>query len=117
MILSLLRLKLRVTFHCFFCIFSLVNVNLVHLETSGTLLIMRALLETMFLYCQSTFLGLPISEIEYPAITVCSQGWISSVTQKAMNYQFKTYAESKGHDLSNMTEKEIEGLKADLLAG
>ena len=62
-------------------------------------------------------LGLPISELEYPAITICSQGWISGVTQGAMNYQFLTYAESKGHNLSDLTDDEVTQLKKSLLSG
>ena len=62
-------------------------------------------------------LGLPISKIEYPAITICSQGWISTVTERAMNYQFLTYAESKGFDVANMTAQEIDTLKQALLLG
>ena len=50
--------------------------------------------------------GLPISDIEYPAITICSQGWISAVTKRAMKYQFLKYVESKGYDVNNMTDKE-----------
>ena len=61
--------------------------------------------------------GLPISKIEYPAITICSQGWISGVTKRAINYQFLTYAESKGHDLNNMTTVEKDELKEAYLAG
>ena len=61
--------------------------------------------------------GLPISKIEHPAITICSQGWISSVTERAMNYQFLTYAESKGYDVANMTAQEKDALKQALLSG
>ena len=60
---------------------------------------------------------MPISKIEYPAITICSQGWISTVTERAMNYQFLTYAESKGFDVANMTAQEIDALKQALLLG
>ena len=62
-------------------------------------------------------LGLPISKIEYPAITICSQGWISTVTERAMDYQFLTYAESKGCDVGNMTSHEIDALKQAFLLG
>ena len=34
-----------------------------------------------------------------------------------MNYQFLTYAESKGHDVANMTSQEIDALKQALLLG
>jgi hypothetical protein len=60
---------------------------------------------------------LPISEVEYPAITICSQGWISGVTQRAMNYQFITYAKSIGHDVNNMTEEQVNQLKKSVLSG
>ena len=60
---------------------------------------------------------MPIGDVEYPAITICSQGWISSVTEKAMNYQFITYAKSKGHDVNNMTKEEINELKKSVLSG
>ena len=55
--------------------------------------------------------------MEYPAITICSQGWISTVTERAMNYQFLTYAESKGYDVANMTSQEIEALRQAFLLG
>ena len=55
--------------------------------------------------------------MEYPAITICSQGWISAVTQRAMNYQFITYAKSKGHDINNMTEEQVNQLKKSVLSG
>ena len=65
----------------------------------------------------SIVLGLPISEIEHPSITICSQGWISGITERAMNYQFLTYAESKGYDITSMTEDKKEELKKSLLSG
>ena len=34
-----------------------------------------------------------------------------------MNYQFLTYAESKGFDVANMTAQEIDALKQALLLG
>ena len=34
-----------------------------------------------------------------------------------MNYQFLTYAESKGYDVANMTAQEIDALKQALLLG
>ena len=55
--------------------------------------------------------------MEYPAIAICSQGWISAVTHRAMNYQFLTYAKSKGHDVNNMTEEQVNQLKKSVLSG
>ena len=51
----LTTVKTTGNFPLLFCIFSLVNVNLVHLETSEMLLIIRALLETMFYIANQLF--------------------------------------------------------------
>ena len=69
------------------------------------------------IFCVILLSGKPISEIKYPAITICSQGWIPGVTQRAMNYQFLTYAKSKGHDVNNMTEDQVNQLKNSVLSG
>ena len=62
-------------------------------------------------------IGLPISELDYPAITICSQGWISSVTQKAMEYQFISYVESTGKNVNELTEQELEEIRNSYLNG
>ena len=61
--------------------------------------------------------GLPITELDYPAITICSQGWISSVTKKAMEYQFISYVESTGKDVHELTEQELEEIRNSYLNG
>ena len=40
--------------------------------------------------------GKPISDLEYPAITICSQGMISKVLSNALEYQKAQFAEAKG---------------------
>ena len=62
-------------------------------------------------------LGLPITTLDYPAITICSQGWISNVTKKAMEYQFIEYVESSGKDMTGMTDDEIEAMRNSFLNG
>ena len=59
----------------------------------------------------------PISEIEHPAITICSQGWIPSVREDAIKRQFYSYAESKGLDISNMTNSEREETEKLMISG
>ena len=59
----------------------------------------------------------PISEIEHPAITICSQGWIPIVIEDAIKRQFHSYAESKGLDITNMTNSEKEETENLMISG
>ena len=47
--------------------------------------------------------GRPIEHIDYPGITICSQGWIQEVVSNAINKQTKEYLENK----YNFTSDEI----------
>ena len=71
------------------------------------------------LYYHSIWLyaGLPISEIDYPSITICGHGWIPSVTRKAMQYQFEEYLEKKGIDYATLGQEEFEEEKQAYLRG
>ena len=40
--------------------------------------------------------GKPISEVDYPAITICSQGWINKVLAMSLLKQYRDYAAKKG---------------------
>ena len=47
---------------------------------------------------------LPIKEIDHPAITICSQGAVESLTEKAVKNQFENHIWNKhGIDISNVT--------------
>ena len=59
----------------------------------------------------------PISEIEHPAITICSQGWIPIVIDDAIKRQFDSYVESKGLDITNMTKSEKEETEKSMISG
>ena len=76
-------------------------------------------LRAIFTFYNSSwfFIGKPIGEIQHPSITICSQGWIPSVTANAMIRQFETYAESKGMDLSNMTSVEQKQAELSMISG
>ena len=76
-------------------------------------------LRVIFTFYNSSwfFIGKPIGEIQHPSITICSQGWIPSVTANAMIRQFETYAESKGMDLSNMTSVEQKQAELSMISG
>ena len=59
---------------------------------------------------------LPIREIDHPAITICSQGAIESLTEKAVRKQFENHILSKyginisnGTDIVNTTVNDIKG--------
>ena len=48
---------------------------------------------------------LPIREIDHPAITICSQGAIESLTEKAVKKQFQNHILNKySIDISNGTD-------------
>lgn len=52
--------------------------------------------------------GLPLSQIKYPAITICSQGLIQDVINKALAKQFSDYITKSGKDPGSMTDQEKE---------
>ena len=80
--------------------------------------------------------GKPISEMEFPAITICSQGTIDQVkywencnkikfAQHWLNikvynnlykYQLSEYAKSQGMNLESLTTKELEELEDEMIA-
>ena len=41
-------------------------------------------------------IGKPVSQLEFPAITICSQGWIKEVMENALTMQQKHFAEQSG---------------------
>ena len=49
--------------------------------------------------------------MDYPAITICSQGLIQSVIDKALIKQFNDYLINQGVDLDNITNEEKKKLK------
>ena len=78
--------------------------------------------------------GLPISEIEFPAITICGQGSIyevitlslcikritdqrnnSQVSDNVLDHQFNRYVRSKGKDPDALTDPEREQLKTEMV--
>ena len=71
----------------------------------------------LLLVCNIYSIAKPISEIEHPAITICSQGWIPIVIEDAIKRQFHSYAESKGLDISNMTNSEREETEKLMMSG
>ena len=48
--------------------------------------------------------GLPIKNIEFPAITICSQGLIKEVIDKVFDKQFEDYISNKGLKLNNSND-------------
>ena len=59
--------------------------------------------------------GKPISEIDFPAITICSQGSINEVIENVLSHQLNEYAKSKCQGLS---DEECEGsMMRDLYPG
>ena len=73
--------------------------------------------ENLYIVYKIYLIAKPISEIEHPAITICSQGWIPSVREDAIKRQFHSYAESKGLDISNMTNSEKEETEKSMISG
>ena len=79
--------------------------------------------------------GLPISEIDFPAITICGQGSIYEVlntynhfrsklhinaimfqvSENVVNHQFHRYVESLGKDPMNLTDDEEKALRSDMM--
>ena len=78
--------------------------------------------------------GLPISEIDFPAITICGQGsiyevnklhctltiliivaFLFKVSENVVNHQFYRYVESLGWDPMNLTADEEETLRSDMM--
>ena len=53
-----------------------------------------------------SFEGKPISELDYPAITICSQGWIKKVVNSAMDKQFRDFLISEGLKITDSVSKE-----------
>ena len=47
-------------------------------------------------------LGRPIEEIEYPAVTICSQGWIENVINRAIDKQMEEYLLDRGLNSSQV---------------
>ena len=45
--------------------------------------------------------GKPISEIHFPAITICSQGSINDVLKNVLSHQLNEYAKSNCHDMND----------------
>ena len=43
----------------------------------------------------SNFTGKPLNEIDYPAITICSQGSMEDMIEEAVKQQFERYAMTK----------------------
>ena len=55
--------------------------------------------------------GLPLKNIEYPAITICSQGMVQAILDKALDKQFNDFLVANNHDpdtISDATRKELE---------
>ena len=50
-------------------------------------------------------IGRPVEEMEYPGITICSQGWIPDVVNKAVLKQLEEFIASK-HELDIETVRE-----------
>ena len=50
-------------------------------------------------------LGRPVEEMDYPGITICSQGWIPDVVNKAVMKQLEEFVASK-HGLDVETVRE-----------
>ena len=51
--------------------------------------------------------GYSIAKLHYPAITICSQGVISQVTESILRYQVEREAKKEGVDISKMTPEEL----------
>ena len=51
--------------------------------------------------------GLPVEEIEFPAITICGQGMVQEVVDAALFQQFNRYLSLKDKDFSDLTSEEI----------
>ena len=56
-------------------------------------------------------LGLPLREIKYPAVTICSQGLIQDVIDKALEKQFNDYLQSIGKDPATISADELKAAK------
>ena len=46
--------------------------------------------------------GLPISEVDFPSITICGQGSISKVMENVLEHQFHDYLNSLGLDIGDL---------------
>ena len=55
---------------------------------------------------------MPLHEVEYPAITICSHGLIEDVISNALNKQFNDFVKnSTGKDVADFTQQELDTLK------
>ena len=55
--------------------------------------------------------GLPLQKIDFPAITICSQGLIQDVIFQALDKQFDDYLVGEGLDPDTMTQEEKDAKK------
>ena len=51
--------------------------------------------------------GLPVENIEFPAITICGQGMVQEVVDAALLHQFNRYLSLKNKDFSGLNSEEI----------
>ena len=58
--------------------------------------------------------GLPVTQIEYPAITICSQGSISQVFRNVREHQFSEFVRAKGLNLDSISEEQRSDLRSDM---
>ena len=49
--------------------------------------------------------GLPLKNIEYPAITICSQGMVQAILDKALEKQFNDFLVANNHDPDTITDE------------
>ena len=58
-------------------------------------------------------IGKPISEIEYPALTICSQGWVPDVVHKVLDRQFEDYLKSINVSMVDLNQVKINHYKEE----
>ena len=55
--------------------------------------------------------GMPLKGIEYPAITICSQGMVQAILDKALEKQFNDFLVANNHDPDTITDEVKKALK------
>ena len=57
------------------------------------------------------FSGKDISDIQFPAITICGQGWIGDVLTKSLLKQYREFVINDGQQASGRKKRSISTLK------
>ena len=52
-----------------------------------------------------------MSQVPFPALTICSQGWVPEVVESVMKKELHDYIISKGRDISNVSDEDLSSIE------